>query len=111
MGGDQTAEDMVARRCQDRDTSDSDHRDELEQTEMRSKDLTLDVRNLSRQDRKMLAIMRQIEEMEHKEKADKADVWSNQLEGRVGFSSCTIQRTRSSTFMSLFMDSESVFPI
>ena len=41
---------------------------------MRSKELRRDgeARNLSREDRKMMAIVRQIEEMEHKEKVDKA---------------------------------------
>ena len=90
VGGDQTAEEMVKggcqRRTEDRGISDSEHRDELEQAEMRSKELTRDgkARNLSREARKVLAIMRQIEEMEKKEKTDKADAWSNQLERRVG---------------------------
>ena len=57
---------------------------------MRSKELRRDgeARNLSREERKMLAIVRQIEEMEHKEKAVKAvseaGAWQTQLEGRVG---------------------------
>ncbi len=57
-----------------------------EQTEMRNKELRRDceARNLSREERKMMIIMRQIEEMEQKEKAVKAAPWSTQLEGRVG---------------------------
>ena len=47
-----------------------------------------DARNLSREERKMLAIVGQIEAMEHKEKAVKAvseaAAWPPQLEGRVG---------------------------
>ncbi len=39
---------------------------------------------MSREERKMTAIMRQIEEMEQKEKAAKAGPCSIQLEGRVG---------------------------
>ncbi len=53
---------------------DSDSEQGDEEAEMRSKELRRDgeARNLSREDRKMMAIVRQIEEMEHKEKADKA---------------------------------------
>ena len=40
--------------------------------------------DLSREEREMTAIMRQIEEMEQKEKAVKAGPGSTQLEGRVG---------------------------
>jgi hypothetical protein len=43
-----------------------------------------EARNLSREERKMTAIMRQIEEMEQKEEAVKAGPASTQLEGRVG---------------------------
>ena len=62
----------------------------VEEAEMRSKELMPegDARNLSREERKMLAIMRQIEAMEHKEKAVKAvseaAAWPPQLEGRGG---------------------------
>jgi hypothetical protein len=57
-----------------------------EQTEMRNKELRRDceARNLSREERKMMVIMRQIEEMEQKETALKAAPRSTQLEGRVG---------------------------
>ncbi len=41
-------------------------------------------RSLSQKERKMMAIMRQIEEMEQKEKAVKAGPCSTQLESRVG---------------------------
>ena len=40
--------------------------------------------NVSREERKMRAIIRQIEEMEHKEKAVEAGPCSSHLEGRVG---------------------------
>ncbi len=43
-----------------------------------------EARNVSREERKMTVIMRQIEEMEHKEKAGKAGPCSTQLEGSVG---------------------------
>jgi hypothetical protein len=51
---------------------------------MRYKELRLDceARNLSREERKMIFIMRQIEEMEQKETALKAAPRSTQLEGR-----------------------------
>ena len=42
-----------------------------------------EARNLSREERKWLAIMRQIEEMEHTEKVVKAGPWSTELEDRV----------------------------
>ena len=53
---------------------------------MRNKELRRDyeARNLSREERKMMVIMRQIEEMEQKETALKAAPRSTQLEGRVG---------------------------
>ena len=59
----------------------------LDQTERkRNKKLRRDgeARKLSREERKMTAIMRQIEEMEQKEKAVKAGPCSTQLEGSVG---------------------------
>ena len=59
----------------------------LDQAErQRNKKLRRDgeARNLSREERKMTAIMRQIEEMEQKEKAVKAGPCFTQLEGRVG---------------------------
>ena len=43
-----------------------------------------EARTLSREERKMTAIMRQIEEMEQQEKAVKAGPCSTQLEGSVG---------------------------
>jgi hypothetical protein len=57
-----------------------------EPTEMRNNELRRDceAQNLSREERKMMAIMRHIEEMEHKEKAVKAAPRITQLEGRVG---------------------------
>ena len=59
----------------------------LDQAErQRNKKLRRDgeARNLSREERKMTAIMRQIEEMQQTEKAVKAGPCSTQLEGRVG---------------------------
>ena len=62
----------------------------VEEAEMRSKELRRngEARNLSREERKMLAIVRQIEEMERKEKAVKAvseaGAWRTQLGGRAG---------------------------
>jgi hypothetical protein len=59
----------------------------LDHTErQRNKKLRQDgeARNLSREERKMTAIMRQIEEMEQREKAVKAGPCSTQLEGSVG---------------------------
>jgi hypothetical protein len=59
----------------------------LDQAErQRTKKLRRDgeARNVSREERKMTAIMRQIEEMEQKEKAFKAGPCSTQLEGSVG---------------------------
>jgi hypothetical protein len=56
-----------------------------EPTEMRNNELRRDceARNMSREERKMMAIMRQIEEMEHMEKRVKAAPLLTQLEGRV----------------------------
>ena len=59
----------------------------LDQAErQRNKKLRLDgeARTLSREERKMTAIMRQSEEMEQKEKAVQAGPCSTQLEGSVG---------------------------
>ena len=59
----------------------------LDQAErQRNKKLRRDgeARNVSREERKMTAIMRQIEEMEQKETAVKAGPCFTQLEGRVG---------------------------
>ena len=59
----------------------------LDQAErQRNKKLRRDgeARNLSREERKMTASTRQIEEMEQKEKSFKAGPGSTQLEGRVG---------------------------
>ena len=77
-------------RTEYRGMSKSEVRDEREQAEMRSKELRRggEARNLSREERKMLAIVRQIEAMEHKEKTVKAvseaGAWPPQLEGRGG---------------------------
>jgi len=58
---------------------------QLEKVEMRNKKLRRDgeARNLSREERKLTAIMRQIEEMEQNAKAVKAGPCSTQLEGSV----------------------------
>jgi hypothetical protein len=54
-----------------------------------------DDRNLSREDRKMLTIMRQFEEMEQKEKVDKAGTaWSTQLEGSGGHGNEKVREQR-----------------
>jgi hypothetical protein len=69
----------------------------LDQAErQRNKKLRRDgeARNLSREERKMTAIMRQIEEMEKKEKAVKAGPGSTQLEGRVGNRNDTVGEKR-----------------
>ena len=76
--------------CQGRGKGAGAEGQKVEEAEMRSKELMRDgeARNLSREERKMLAIVRQIEAMEHKEKAVKAvseaGAWPTQLEGRVG---------------------------
>jgi hypothetical protein len=80
-------------RTEYRGMSKSEVRDEREQAEMRSKELRRDgeARNLSREERKMLAIVRQIEAMEHKEKTVKAvseaGACPTQLEGMGGHGS------------------------
>jgi hypothetical protein len=67
---------------------------------MRNKKLRRDgeARNLSQQQREerqaMMAIVRQIEEMEYKEQAAKAGAWSTGLEGRVGHASGKVGEKR-----------------
>jgi hypothetical protein len=57
-----------------------------------------DARNLSQQQREerqtVMAIIRQIEEMEYKEQAAKAGAWSTGLEGRVGHASGKVGEKR-----------------
>ena len=71
-----------------------------EQAGMRNKKVRRDgdARNLSQQQREerqaVMAIIRQIEEMEYKEQAAKAGAWSTGLEGRVGHASGKVGEKR-----------------